>query len=1417
MLTRQFACFLPRPLEMLLIFAGILGFGGVEAMGQFRKPMLQKSAVVLDTNTEVVKRLATVEDHVKERQWEQAILILQKVTADHGDSLIAVSADRYLNVTTYCNSILANFPPAGLAVYREKHDAQAKQWLEQGLAARDSALLEKVVQKAFISRSGDEALYWLGEWAWDHGNFSAARDYWRKLLKLPNPPDAGQPQPVLRYPDSTRSQAEVLSRIVLCHLMEGNQKLAERWLGYLKEQHPEARGHLAGKDGVLVEILSEVLDKSRSWNFPEPQGNLPTFAGNSQRDFRYPKPAEVGGVQWEIPLPDHGHDPASPRNIPPKPSLSYFPVIVNNTLFFCDPDRIYALDALTGRAKWPLAGEGVIANRDDLQLAAIYQSPVPTLTRQKYRVGVPRFTLTVHEDRLYARMGSPVTGQVSSTLSSNGHLVCLDLSKEGKLVWTCEPDAVVSGSKLETKGQWAFEGTPIVDGGRVFVGLRRSHSQSQTESALACLDAETGKTQWIHAIASARSSVAEQQNFISHHLATLGENMVFYMPEFGVVTALDASNGRQLWAVTYSSYLPKESPILDEPRKQGLTPCVFHQGVIYAAPTDSDVVLAISAKTGLMLWERRIPFPQDQIRHVLGVVDNQLVLSGNYLWILNATTGNIVYPDQFLPGRHPEFDGYGRGLIAGDEIFWPTRSKIEVRNLLGQRTQQPEPCSGGNLAIAGEMLIVAEPRRLVAYSDFARVRKTQIELLSQNPKAALPRWRLGQVAEATGDLSRALDLYEQTLTWATPEDRVSGQPLRTIASESRLQILVRLGKQALAKPDPKAAIDHFRRAASLADEASTRGEALKFLAAAFEEAEEFEQAVATYQSLLETPALANQAAETKTNRTLGEFAKSQIDQLIQKHGRGVYAAFDQLAAEKIQDLLKQQDLEGMDDLLRQFPNAEISSETRHQLAHLKRDQGHWWEAVANWQELLEESLERETRQHVLLQLARTLDQHGYYRPARDYWQRIGQEFPAAQVPVSGNELSAVAFVPRHLHGENYRNLDRIAPPLPLMRTWEKDISPEAHVVLPVGKPPGPTLACLLMENRELVCLNQADAQTRWRKQLNHHIIWAAYGQTHLLLGTTKSLLAVALESGATLWQFTINDAPTAPGFEQIGEQVVVVSGGNVTSLQANTGRQIWQTQLAGRLSANWYADADFLVLQTDNPLRIHVLQTATGRRLSEHHFGDAWTSPPVRFQASHAGVSKPGFVVAMYNKQIRAFSAFDSQADPAWIYNDATSYANTPPQFWAKGNHLVMLMDGDTLIKLDPKTGEKLWATPLAQVPLSQPDRSIVLDDKVLYAAEGHALHCVRLEDGATVWKQPLPRVENWSLEKQDRFLIAMPHDSAEATTAVIFNAQTGERTQELKIEPHVIAWSFQGMAPVLFTPQKLRGWGPLGFFGEAN
>ncbi len=938
--------------------------------------------------------------------------------------------------------------------------------------------------------------------------------------------------------------------------------------------------------------------------------------------------------------------------------------------------------------------------------------------------------------------------------------------------------------------------------------FRQCHPQ--TEALVACLDAETGKPQWTRRVASTLAGVAEQQNFISHLLLTLGENMVFYIPEFGVVTALNAADGRLLWAVTYPSIPPKASPILEEPRKQGLTPGVFHQGVLYAAPTDSESILAISAKTGVVLWERSIPIHKEQIRHVLGVVKNRLVLSGNNLWILNATTGAILSPAQVPPGFDPEFDGYGRGILAGDSIFWPTRATIEIRNFSGRRTKQPEPHPGGNLAIAGDFLLVAEPRRLVAYSNFAQVRKKQKELISQNPAAAMPRWRLAQVEESAGEFQKALLLYEEAIAKATPADILAGQSLKTLASENRFRLLLRLGNKAMADQSSKQAVAHFREAVAGSPNPLSRASALKLLGTAQVQANQFTEAVQTFQTILNNPALAETPTKDKAE-PLGQFAQAQIANLIRKHGRRrVYADFDRLAADKIAAHLKDRDLEGVEHVLQQYPNALVSAETKHQLARLKNEQGDFRQAVLIWRQLLKEPTAAETQRAVLWELASTLERQGDLRPAREIWRQLAREFPSALLPTEEGEQLAKEFVEQHLQTMGYRQLERSAPALPLFRRWERNLKPGSQVVVPQGQPPGPLKACVLIDDRGLICVDTSRGEIRWRKPLNNPVIWASYGPTDLLLGTKNLLLAVALETGQTLWQVPLNDpdepAPTVRKFQLVADQVLVLRSNQCGSFEIHTGRPIWNFAPLGRLGNIWRADADFTLVQTENPLRVFVLETKTGKQLSEHRPKEPWTSPPVPIQSEHAG--NRGFVAAMTNQQIHAFAAYDPQADPKWIYEGPASFANSPPAFWSHGTGLLMQMDGDTLIKLAADSGQTLWFKPLSVFPFPAAANGIILDAPRIYAAENQTLHCWNLKDGRELWKQPLPPAEVWTLKKSGQFLMAAPwHAKSAQSQAIIVRAKTGEPIQQLHVPPEVHELEFRPEGVLVVAKDKLWGW----------
>jgi hypothetical protein len=86
-------------------------------------------------------------------------------------------------------------------------------------------------------------------------------------------------------------------------------------------------------------------------------------------------------------------------------------------------------------------------------------------------------------------------------------------------------------------------------------------------------------------------------------------------------------------------------------------------------------------------------------------------------------TGRVrfVWPES----EHAGIRGMGRGLVAGDEVFWPTRNVIYALHVVtGTRTRRPIDLSvvggaGANLAAAHGRILAAGPDRLMAFGPTA--------------------------------------------------------------------------------------------------------------------------------------------------------------------------------------------------------------------------------------------------------------------------------------------------------------------------------------------------------------------------------------------------------------------------------------------------------------------------------------------------------------------------------------------------------------------------------------------------------------------------------------------------------------------------------------------------------------------------
>ncbi len=718
--------------------------------------------------------LETAKRFLAEQQWEEAVESIRRVQEADPARLVKVETappiagfERFIPAGEYCQwrlAALAKDAPAALAHYRSLVDSLAEQWYQEGSSHRDERLLARVVEQAFASRWGDDALARLGDLALGRGQPATARAWWRRI----RPELAGQ-FTADAFPDSDIPAAEVRARLVLASILEGSLVQAQRELDELRRHAPAAEGTIGGQPGNLVTLLTRQLDQAASSPAPKRIGDWPTLAGNFERNHSAPMMLDIAGRPlWTYALPKLSSD----RELigtgrlrvaeDGKSNLSYHPVVVGNTVLVrCDAHRkslVIALDLHSGEELWRVDRERGVRQRpgndtaeppDDapLEVSDVHAD-------MSRHVGVARYTASVIGDRAFFRMGSPITAPTQVRASrwlarDQGFLLGLDLRTQGKPLegFPIRPES----------GTWAFEGTPISDDSFLYVVMRRSEgSRSQfyiaafeLQTMAAAMDDEDddarpgGRLAWRTRICSAATLLdGDRGDGLSHLLLSLRDGNLFLNTNAGVVAAVRSADGQIRWLAKYprSDFAPGD---LDggggAQFLRDLNPCLLWKDLVIVAPSDSDRLFALEAATGQLVWSLPPGAAVDAI-HLLGVGSDAagqdtLMASGDRIYWIDAQSGRLLaqFPQAGPVGAlqaAPSPRGMGRGILAEGHVVFPTRESLLIfrqrplKTDLGWQPQLvreiplvPRGVTGGNVVIAEGVLLLATGDRLVAFGE----------------------------------------------------------------------------------------------------------------------------------------------------------------------------------------------------------------------------------------------------------------------------------------------------------------------------------------------------------------------------------------------------------------------------------------------------------------------------------------------------------------------------------------------------------------------------------------------------------------------------------------------------------------------------------------------------------------------------
>jgi len=690
--------------------AQVDGFG----FGAFPGSRFELSDTVqLDRADSTVRtNLDRVKEYLADEQWEEAVETLFRVTEQSGTRLLGVTDRRFVSVQDYCHLQLASLPAEALSLYRSRVDPLARMWYEQGVARRDRGLLEDVVDQAFASSWGDNALYALGEMALESGDYAPARACWEKIIPVEPPP--GTPRTWLSVPDTDLDLAAIRARLVLVSILEGSLDRARDEVDAMARLYADARGRLGGRDVNYVEALSALLSEAAGWPDREPGPDWPTFAGSPLRNKIAPRSIDLAGVAWRlrlrptVPVDDSIWASAHPtRRVAEdaRSPLSYHPVLYGDLVLMNNQVEILAIDLETGEPAWGEGGPEVYRDEFDAEVHALYNPSA--------NLGVPRFTMTAFDGKLYARMGAAVTSRPREPelVYGEGYLVCLDLEAEGRMTWKILPP----------EKDFSFEGSPVSDGTNVYVAMRRSDIQPQAH--VACFEVSSGRLRWQRFVCAAETPARGMLHESTHNLLTLDRETIYVNTNLGAVAALSARDGRLKWVSLYPRVL-KGDLLKPAPHScRDLNPCLYDRGVLLVAPTDSRRIFALDAATGQILWQTG-PEVEDVV-HLMGVSGDTLIAGGDKLYWIRLKADDLgeakkpgtvkyVWPDG------PEKLGYGRGVLAGDCVLWPTREQIYVFDQATGRQKKvfslvAHGTTGGNLLVAPGHLLVAGSDELVVF------------------------------------------------------------------------------------------------------------------------------------------------------------------------------------------------------------------------------------------------------------------------------------------------------------------------------------------------------------------------------------------------------------------------------------------------------------------------------------------------------------------------------------------------------------------------------------------------------------------------------------------------------------------------------------------------------------------------------
>ncbi|MCZ6688934.1 MAG: PQQ-binding-like beta-propeller repeat protein [Planctomycetota bacterium] len=636
-----------------------------------------------------------------EGDWASSVDLLQKIIEQSESSLVSTDGRLFRPSRATCHDLIARFPAEGLRAYRDATDPKAGPLFETAEAAPDK--LQEVAERFLCSSFGDDALERAGDIYLDRNDPDRALSAWRTLC--------------FRYPlDTNVDRTHLLVKMSFAASRIGRRADASEWLDEAARIAGDRPIRIGGEQVRLGELRSRWLPQRPAGTArAEVPVEWMTWGGDASRSRLSPgiEGALDSVPSWEIRLeesfePNRRITGLEFTGVPYSRHLPMSSVAISaGTIVWRRGATLMAADLGTGEEAWT----GSWPERRPRSLAG------PPKVRQTRRwmayVDHASHGITIAGGKVYVlENGGIPTPPIArfyrlSDASAPFHLVAYDLW-DGRRLWSAR---LADVDFLSTPASWK---------GRLYVPAERGGARY-----VACFDGRTGKVLWKTYV----SGIARSWGFQPGVPVAVEDGLVYHLGGMGIVSALDAIDGSVQWAHRYrrhtlriaQHYLirlegnefsarigRRNGP--DYSRNWAPAPPIVHAGRILLAPSDTNLLLCLNARTGELLWQG----DKDRSgQYLLGVTAGLVIVGGKSVLAYELDTGRRIW------SYRGEDEWTGRGIASAEHVYLPGRKKVVRLVARSGRRDREYPMhykEMGNLTIVPGTLLATRPDRLVAYN-----------------------------------------------------------------------------------------------------------------------------------------------------------------------------------------------------------------------------------------------------------------------------------------------------------------------------------------------------------------------------------------------------------------------------------------------------------------------------------------------------------------------------------------------------------------------------------------------------------------------------------------------------------------------------------------------------------------------------